>query len=387
MKRFSGQMCFIAIFAALVIYLASASTAAELTVGSNVNAKLYGYIKLDTAYNDSMTGYANYLKWVQSEGINENDNEFIMTANETRFGLDFSEAESGNLKTSGKIEGEFFSGLGSENKAAFAMRHAYVQIDWPGCGTSLLMGQTWDVISPLNPATIIYHVYWWAGNVGYRHPQIRFTKKAGAAEIKIAASRTVGSANAFASGDTGVDSGQPTLQGRVAVSGKILTDKNTTLGVSGHAGSEEYDTSADGTNLSFKSSSLNVDLTIPLAPKLALKGEAFSGENMDDYLGGIGQGVNANLLKEIKTSGAWACVSIGPMGRSTCNIGFTSESVDEDCLNAGNKSGNSVIFANIIWDVTKALMLAAEVSSWTTKYVGMDDGKAARGHFAAKYKF
>ena len=35
------------------------------------------------------------------------------------------------------------------------------------------MGQTWGVVAPLVPGTIMYSVYWGAGNIGYRRAQIR----------------------------------------------------------------------------------------------------------------------------------------------------------------------------------------------------------------------
>ena len=45
-----------------------------------------------------------------------------------------------------------------------------------GSTFTILGGQTWDVISPLNPRSLNYSVYWWAGNIGYRRPQVRLTK-------------------------------------------------------------------------------------------------------------------------------------------------------------------------------------------------------------------
>ena len=36
-----------------------------------------------------------------------------------------------------------------------------------------MAGQTWDVISPLNPGMLMYSVGWEAGNIGYRRAQLR----------------------------------------------------------------------------------------------------------------------------------------------------------------------------------------------------------------------
>lgn len=356
---------------------------------TNLNVNFYGYIKLDTAFNSSMTNQPNYVKWVESEVRKMRDDEFIMTANETRFGFDFKGPDVDSMKTSGKIEGEFLSGLGSENKAAFALRHAYVQLSWPGNKTSILFGQTWDVISPLNPSTLVYHVYWWAGNIGYRHPQIRLTQGMGNAELQVAVSRTVGQADAFisAASDTGADSGLPTAQGRLAYSTTLLTDKKTTLGISGHYGLEEYDLAANGSNLRYESKSGNVDLSMPLTSKLALKGEIFTGTNMDDYLGGIAQGINTTKTAPIPTSGGWATLTLGPVAKCNYTVGYCGEAVDSDYLSNGNRSRNTAMFANAIYDVSSALQLGVEIASWETTYVNTDSGKATRGQFSAKYKF
>ena len=36
-----------------------------------------------------------------------------------------------------------------------------------------LVGQTWDVISPLYPGMLMYSVGWDGGNIGYRRAQVR----------------------------------------------------------------------------------------------------------------------------------------------------------------------------------------------------------------------
>lgn len=377
--------------ACLTLSLICAAGAEDVkpSILTNLTVNFYGYIKLDTAYNSSMTNQPNYVKWAESEAVKMRDDEFIMTANETRFGFDFKGPDVDSMKTSGKIEGEFFSGLGTENKAAFALRHAYVQMSWPESKTSLLLGQTWDVISPLNPATLVYHVYWWAGNIGYRHPQIRLTQGMGKAELQVAVSRTVGQADAFipTASDTGVDSGLPTAQGRLAISGTLLTDKKTTLGISGHYGLEEYDLAANGSNLRYESKSGNVDLTMPITSKLMLKGELFAGTNMDDYLGGIAQGINTTKTTAIPTSGGWATLTLGPTGKCTYTVGYCGEAVDTDYLSNGNRARNTAMFANAVYDVSSALQLGVEIASWETTYVNTDGGKATRGQFSAKYKF
>jgi hypothetical protein len=95
--------------------------------------------------------------------------------------LNFSTPTANGIETSGKLEIDFYGG-GPENKNLPMMRHAFMKLDWPKRGFSILAGQTSDVISPLVPSTVNYSVAWWVGDIGYRRPQLRLTKafKAGA---------------------------------------------------------------------------------------------------------------------------------------------------------------------------------------------------------------
>ena len=144
---------------------------------SSLDIQFYGYIKADAAYDSSRVTTGNYIVYVDNEASNNNDNEFNLTANETRLGFNFTGPKNDTMVTSGKVEFDFFGNYAEENKAKIQMRHAYMQFAWPKSGWSLLAGQTWDVISPLNPSTLNYTVLWDAGNIGYRRPQIRLTKE------------------------------------------------------------------------------------------------------------------------------------------------------------------------------------------------------------------
>ncbi|MCK4960606.1 MAG: hypothetical protein KAT00_14440, partial [Planctomycetes bacterium] len=146
------------------------------TTASGLDVDVYGFIKLDGSYDTSRTSPGNYVKWVESEATNKGDDEFNMTANQTRLGLKISGPEEDGLKASGQVEVDFYGNGSGENKAGFLMRHAFIKLDWPEERFNIIAGQTWDVMSPLNPSTLNYSVQWWSGNIGYRRPQVRLTK-------------------------------------------------------------------------------------------------------------------------------------------------------------------------------------------------------------------
>ncbi|MBI1923471.1 hypothetical protein HYR99_04390 [Candidatus Poribacteria bacterium] len=127
------------------------------------------------------------------------------------------------------------------------------------------------------PSTVNYSVAWWVGDIGYRRPQLRLTKlfNMGSAfqlHFQLDAVRAIG----------GEDAGWPGFQGWTALSFPLLKGKPVSVGVSGHVGKEEAD---------FNTWSANLDLTLPTSNWLTFTGELWRGENLDAYLGGIGQGL------------------------------------------------------------------------------------------------
>lgn len=371
-------------------------------VKSSLEIDLYGFIKTDASYDNSRVSTGNYVKWVDSENTGNNDNEFNMTANQTRLGMKIKGPEDDGLLTSGRVEVDFYGNGTAENKAGILVRHAYMKLDWPEDNFSIIAGQTSDVISPLYPTTLNYTVAWWAGNIGYRRPQIRLTKGyslSDKTDIKFegAIARTIGRGSnsdlSNVDSESGEDAGYPSIQGRVSVTTPLLTKIPATLGVSGHYGREEYDTNTSGTNnKKFETWSLNVDLNQPINDWLTFKGEAFTGENLDQYLGGIGQGVNTDTdadrhYREIGSRGGWIAATIAPQGKWKYNLGVSLEDVEAGDLNAGDRSQNRSIFGNAVYSINKNTSVGFELSQWQTKRVGESDADDIRAQTSFIYKF
>ncbi len=360
-------------------------------VRSSYPVVLYGYLKFDAAYDSARTDVGNFARWVESEEDREDDDQFNATARESRLGLKFDGPEFGGASTRGRVEIDFYEG-GGENKNRVMLRHAYLELNWPERDFSILAGQTSDVISPLYPYTLNYSVAWWVGNIGYRRPQFRLTKgfDVGADShlvFQAAATRTIGDDIAYDPGDTGEDTGFPTFQGRTALSFPFLTDEKATVGVSGHWGQEEFDMDASDNNKKFDSWSANVDVTLPIFQWLTAKGEFWTGENLDDYLGGIGQGVNQTTMDEIQSAGGWVALSLGPFGRWHYNLGAGLDDPDNGDLNDGDRSRNCAVWGNVIYDVNEAVQAGIELSRWETDYKNLEDGDSVRVQTSLIYRF
>jgi hypothetical protein len=216
-------------------------------------------------------------------------------------------------------------------------------------------------------------------------------------QTEVAASRTIGSANIAGRGvDTGADAGFPTIQGRTSLKFPFILGKPTTIGVSGHWGEEEHELNDFGYDRHFKTWSGNMDADIGIADWLSLKGEAYVGENLEAYLGGIGQGVDRVLRREIGSHGGWAALSFKPGQKKgwdkwknwVFNSGYGVDGVDHGDLSSdAARTSNRVTFVNAIYSITKAASVGLEVSRLETDYKGGRDGETYRAQLAFMYEF
>ncbi len=362
-------------------------------VFSSLDVELYGMLKLDAAYDSSKIHNGNYADWVESEATNDNDGQFSMTPRQTRLGMKIYGPQNEEFKTSGLVEIDFYGNPDAgENKAGILLRHAYMQFDWPKDRFSILAGQTSDLISPLFPSTLNYTVNWWVGNIGYRRPQIRFTKIYALSKdidwtIAGALARTIGSTTNIFTTDAGKESGLPGLQARTALKFPFFGDKPSEIGLSGHWAKEELDTDTYGHHVNFDSWSYNVDVTQPVNKWLAFKGEAFAGENLGAYLGGIGQGVNTSTNQEIGSKGGWVAASLGPWDKWSFTVGSGVDTADRDDVATGDRTLNRNVFGNMIYSFDKNAKVGLELSHWRTEYKGPGDAESFRAQMSFMYNF
>ncbi len=356
---------------------------------SSLDVQFYGYVKADAAWDSSRVTTGNYILFVNEDG--EDDDEFNLTARQTRLGLRIKGPDMGDIRTSGLVECDFYGAGGEENKNIFRMRHAYLRLLWPEHDFSILAGQAWDVIAPLYPDTLNFTILWDGGNIGYRHPQIRATREIVLdddvnLELAGALSRTIGDLEEAAdSSRPGEDAGFPTLQGRVGVTFPWFGIQPTAVGISGHWGEEEYPGDND-----IESWSVNLDMSQPVNTWLAVKGEAFIGENLDNYFGGIGQGVRnptTTADRAIGSRGGWMQASLKPYQDWRFNVGVGIDDVDSDDLGATGRTRNRAIFGNAIYAVTEHIDVGLELSHWQTDYKNADDVDDVRIQASFIYKF
>ncbi len=353
----------------------------------------YGYVKLDAAYDQNPTSHGNFAMWANPVGQEDDDAQFNMTHKQSRFGFAAVGKNLGDVNVSGKVELDLYGSAGGENKASVLFRHAFFTVR--SQGFELLAGQTWDLISPLNPSTVNYPVLWGCGNTQYRRPQVRLSYQAQTGDntsVTVAGGffRTIGSDDdpafsfSLALGeeddktDDGTDAGIPSFQTGVDVNHKFESGSSLRVGVAGLWGRLNAETNM-GNKEQYDSWGVFGHFQFALASGVGVSAEAFSGSNLGSYMGGI---TNTNRVEGLKAYGGWGSLWFKPVPKVKFSFGAGVDNPDDEELSTGNRSYNQAYFGNVSYSPVAPVTLAFEVSHWRTDYIEGDRAKVVRAQSA-----
>jgi len=357
----------------------------------------YGYLWGNTVYSTERTSPGTYTLFVQSASTTP-ESECIVDARNTRLGFDVLGPKIpllGCAQGGGKVEVDFQNSvLSTENKPTIMLRHAYLEVKDEDF--RLLVGQTWDVISPLLPGMLMYSVGWDGGNIGYRRAQFRGERYLTFSDVSLVTVQASINQDVFPdviTGAAGEPSNWPIVEGRVAwtVGQRGQGCLPITVGLSGHIGEEEFDSTVVGhvgRDDRRRTWSGNIDVRVPLTERLGIQGECQIGENLSAVLGGIGQGIDSGTLNTIRDAGGWMEVWYDCTPRLHSHVGYSVDDPNNHDLTVSTeKSYNQFYYGNLFYDVTKNFLIVMEVSSGKTLYVGELPGDSVRSEFVAKYGF
>ncbi len=344
----------------------------------------YGFIRFDAVLDDSRLSHHQYPNWVKSEPPGAEDHgNLTMYPRLTRMGARFTPVELGeDSEISGVIETDFQNG-GSESRQILRLRKAYFNLrkgNW-----HFLAGQTWDLISPLFPAANNDGMMWNTGNLGDRHPQARLTYKPGTGFSAAVALGQTGAVDKKDLDGNGILDGwearMPFLQTRVG-----MEQKKFRAGAWAHWGTEETATPVAGSS-SFTSTVVGLDFSVSPADRLAIEGEGWTGSNLSDIRGGIGQGINTETGEEIASSGGWVHVLVKPSEGWKLYAGVLMDTPDEETVPEGGRTRNQAVYLVNRYRPWKNFQAAVEYLHWTTEYKQSHDGTANRVdlHFTYSY--
>jgi hypothetical protein len=311
----------------------------------------------------------------------------------SRFGLSFSgpAVETlGQARLAGQFEIDFQNG-GRESRQIVRIRHANLKLTKGAF--SLLAGQTWDVISPLLPTVNGDTLMWNAGNLGDRRPQITasWEQRAGAGRMSLTGGVALTGAidgldldsDGFRDGE---ESSRPNVQARLGYShASHVAGQRWSFGVWGHRGWERTMRPIAG-RTHFASQSTGLDLVVPFASRLALRGEAWSGRNLSDVRGGIGQGINTQTGAAIRSRGGWIETNLKLHSRVQISPGFTiDDPCDTDLASQGRMRNRAFYVAHRIQ--LRSFLVGADYLRWLTDYKDLQRGADNRFNLFFQYGF
>lgn len=383
---------------------AASALAVEITLkdAGDVRLQIFGFIKADYAYDTQNTAPKNtFALWVLPEANGEKDAQTQFGARETRLGLNIFGPDFGNWKTVGKFEMDFYGGGSGPNSYNPRIRLAYVDLANKD-GLAFRIGQDWDTFCELVPRIVNFGYLADIGALGQRRPQARVTQEIKISDdtkvvAKIAAGQTMGEGpNQDLDGggyDDGSDADYPSVQWSLALNQKLWADKPAKFAIAGHWGTETMD-AVDSNKVVIASDAADYDswsvqgfVFLPITKTLAAQGNVWQGANLDQYFGGIGQGVNMTLGDEIAAIGGFAQLLWDPVEKWSFGLGYSVDDPDDEDLNAGNRAKNEQEFVNVFYKFTSVLTGMAEYTHMVTDYKGQADATDDRIQVAMKYAF
>ncbi|MCC6443813.1 MAG: hypothetical protein IT210_10210 [Armatimonadetes bacterium] len=370
--------------------LKPAAPASTIAVPSGEKVTYYGFLRLDSLFDSSMTNNTQVPFFVlspSSPAKRSNGNKATAVhIRATRMGFNYADPDGyREWKLGGKMELDWHngSGLTAESRPLVRIRHAYLTMQ-RGPST-WLFGQTWDLISPLITSPEV-SLMWNVGDLGDRRPQVRYTYAP--ADKPYTAAVALGLTNAVDAKDLddmngdgksegngildGEDSGLPNIQVRTA-----YKTKNSEFGLWAHRGWEELSQPLAGQR-SFATDSVGVDWQHRITPRLGFMGELWTGRNLSDFRGGIAQGINAATGKEIMSNGGWAEFEYQTTPQHHFVIGYSADDPKDGDIPNGGRIRNDAWYFHNHWKLSSKFEVGLNYLYWTTKWKGLATGKDHR---------
>lgn len=342
---------------------------AQEAATSKYKVNFYGHVKTDVVYDVHGVAGDDYAYYVASDKDAERD--FRVSARGTRFGLDITANDS----VSGKVEADFLGVTDGGSATDLRLRHAYVTIK--DGQYELLAGQTWH-LTPLElSSTNNEFALGYSGVLWMRAPQVRLTRKFNdkltAAVAAVRPTRKLVDAE-------GTASGAPQAQAQVQY--KLGKAKLTLMGA--------YGQWKKTTHQKGEVKLIDFGFNVPVMEGLTVNGQLWTGQNLYDFLGGIGQ--NQYGTSAVKATGGFANVNIKPAGRFYYNLAYGVDNPVNSKIAAAAtaKTRNATALANVNWLAYEKITVTFEAAKMMTEYklaTGKDEIDNLHYQLSMKFPF
>lgn len=329
----------------------------------------YGQIRVDAIYDTAEFNSAQSPIVVQKQPAGRTPGpEFDLHPRLTRVGTDVKDnLEEIDTMIYGKIEVDFQNG-GPQSRELLRLRHAY--IDFHKGEFSLLIGQTWQMVSRLIPLANGDTLMWGVGNTGDRTPQMRASYRVPFSDESAitfeAGLQQIGTVDS--KGQAGTNFGDaPAYQGRIAIDMPIWTKKAFHAAFAVHQGTEILAEKAFGKD-HFEQYGVFTEIIVPIVDGFDLRGEYFQGKNISDLRGGIVFGINTVTDEEIPTKGYWAEARLDAITDYLFAVGYGKDNPDNRYVVDGYPSLNEASWVVAHYNMTADIRIGLEYLKWATEY-------------------
>jgi hypothetical protein len=121
--------------------------------------------------------------------------------------------------------------------------------------------------------------------------------------------------------------------------------------------------------------------------RFGLAGEVYTGQALGSYGAAVFQSVNTTTFAPVHVNGGWCELYYYWTECLHSHTGFAIDDPVDSELAASQIASNQTLFTNLIWDVTKSLRLAGEVTWRKTNYITLLDNDGVGFQGQAQWKF
>ena len=369
--------------------------------------RLYGFAREDWSMATRRFQEIQFPQWVlpqdsayhsanSKDPITVDDNfNYDLFAKVTRLGAEYFHKPDGLLEGGrawARVEVDFLNNqsdtsdpTNQPSRPLLRLRLAHLGIgkgDW-----DLVMGQDWDLFSPLIPTVMQGTQMAYAGNTGDRRPSAYVSYDHDFGEgIRIQVQNGISLANAIDIADYNSDGqrgnsdyGLPGYQTRLGIVVPTEVDKQPLMiGISAvMADTHEAVGQGKRQALTFPQRGIAGDLRLPLNEYMVFQGEAYTGYDLNEWRGGVGQGINLEEGKVIQAAGGW-----WEIVTRTCEYHRFAVGMGVDKANGGDvplhgRTRNLVSWARNEFMPGSGIVFGCEYFLWSTQYNGYEPGKAS----------
>jgi hypothetical protein len=371
---------------------ADTSAAAEEVAGSVLRSEsesglsIYGYLAVDLHYDTTAMDSPRMPAYVRNT---QQDHETItINPGRTRLGIRAQASpldDFGGLEVSGFLEIDLLGG-----GSGFRLRHAVATFQLGDF--RLVGGKTDELIGPYYPSANDEMIMLFAGNVGDRRPQIRLEASPELGPVRVTpavAAVLTGNFDRLASGVSGILAGEysgvPGVQYRLGFQVDTGSDQPVELSFWGHYAVEAVAVPVNG-RTRFPGRLFGASLSVPVGDMFYVRAEAWLGDNLDDVLAGIGQGVNSTTGRTISSNGLWVEAGVTPVDWLLVAAGWSVDDPRNTDLEAGGRTYNTVTWLAVHFSFGPA-HIGIEWLNWRTGYLNAGDGRNDRFTIYFQYVF